>query len=188
MFHLISAVVVASLSFTALSPHLLVRLFKNAIEFLFFCRVELVWIPVINIIPDYLNYKPFSHELKILNYDGLRENKKLSDENQWFNWIKSIHWCRLVNIGWLADIDLFKSMIWLNHNPQERKPCGRIWLKRVQTLQILWNSVQILKQALNKLCRPLGRQLIWFVNNLTIYTCYCKLILESFTDLFLVCS
>ena len=82
MFHLISAVVVASLSFTALSPHLLVRLFKNAIEFLFFCRVELVWIPVINIIPDYLNYKPFSHELKILNYDGLRENKKLSDENQ----------------------------------------------------------------------------------------------------------
>ena len=44
---------------------------------------------------------------------GLWENKKLSDENQRFNWIKSIHWYGLVNIGWLADIDLFDSMIWL---------------------------------------------------------------------------
>ena len=35
--------------------------------------------------------KLFSHVLKILNYDGLWENKKLSDENQRFDWIKSIH-------------------------------------------------------------------------------------------------
>ena len=37
--------------------------------------------------------------LKILNYDGLWENKKLSDENQRFDWIKLIHWYRLINIG-----------------------------------------------------------------------------------------
>ena len=42
----------------------------------------------------------FSHDLKILNYDGLWENKKLSHENQRFDWIKSIHGYRLViNIG-----------------------------------------------------------------------------------------
>ena len=35
--------------------------------------------------------KLFSHVLKILNYDGLWENKKLSDENQRFDWIKSIY-------------------------------------------------------------------------------------------------
>ena len=29
--------------------------------------------------------------LGILNYDGLWENKELSDENQRFDWIKSIH-------------------------------------------------------------------------------------------------
>ena len=39
----------------------------------------------------YLNNKLFSHELKILNYDGFGENKKFSDENQRFDWIKSIH-------------------------------------------------------------------------------------------------
>ena len=33
----------------------------------------------------------FSHVLKILNYDGLCENKKLSDENQRCDWIKSIN-------------------------------------------------------------------------------------------------
>ena len=32
----------------------------------------------------YLNNKVFSYELKILNYDGLWENKKLLDENQRF--------------------------------------------------------------------------------------------------------
>ena len=32
-----------------------------------------------------------SHVLKMLNYDGLWENKKLSDENQGSDWIKSIH-------------------------------------------------------------------------------------------------
>ena len=57
--------------------------------------------------------KLFSHVLKILNYDGLWENEKLSDENQRFYWIKSIHWHRLVNIDSLADIDLSGSMIWL---------------------------------------------------------------------------
>ena len=51
--------------------------------------------------------------LKKLNYDRFWENKKLSDENQRFDWIKSIHWYELVNIGWLAYIDLFDSMIWL---------------------------------------------------------------------------
>ena len=61
----------------------------------------------------YLNNKLFSHELKILNYDGIWENKKLPDENQRFDWIKSVHGYRLVNIGWLADINFFDSMIWL---------------------------------------------------------------------------
>ena len=32
-----------------------------------------------------------SDVLEILNYDGLWENKELSDENQRFDWIKSIH-------------------------------------------------------------------------------------------------
>ena len=35
--------------------------------------------------------KLFSDVLEILNSDGLWENKKLSDENQRFDWIKSIH-------------------------------------------------------------------------------------------------
>ena len=55
----------------------------------------------------------FSHVLKILNYDGLCENKKLSDENQRCDWIKSINWYWFINIAWRADIDLFDSMIWL---------------------------------------------------------------------------
>ena len=29
--------------------------------------------------------------VEILNYDGFWENKKLSDENQRFDWIKSIY-------------------------------------------------------------------------------------------------
>ena len=32
--------------------------------------------------------------------------QKFSDENLPFDWIKSIHWYRLVNIVWPADIDL----------------------------------------------------------------------------------
>ena len=46
-----------------------------------------------------LNNKLFSHELKILNYDGLWGKKKFPDENQHFDWIKSIRGYRLVNIG-----------------------------------------------------------------------------------------
>ena len=61
---------------------------------------SLIWITLLNV-------------LRILNYDGLWENKKFPDENQRFDWIKSIHGYRLVSIGWLADIDLFYSMIWL---------------------------------------------------------------------------
>ena len=57
--------------------------------------------------------KLFSHVLEILNFDGLRENKKLSDENERFDWIKLIHWYRLIIIGWLAYANLFESMIWL---------------------------------------------------------------------------
>ena len=38
-----------------------------------------------------LNNKLFSHELKMLNYDGLWENKNIPDENQHFDWIKLIH-------------------------------------------------------------------------------------------------
>ena len=38
------------------------------------------------------------------------KTKKLSDENQRFDWIKSIHWYQLVNIGRLADIDWFDLM------------------------------------------------------------------------------
>ena len=78
--------------------------------------------------------------LKILNHDGLRENRKLLNENQRFDWIKSIHWYRLVNIGWLADIDLSDSMlddltcltvILDNENIE------RTWLIRAHALQIL---------------------------------------------------
>ena len=39
------------------------------------------------------------------------KTKKIVDENQYFDWIKSIHVYRLVNIGWLAEINLFDSMI-----------------------------------------------------------------------------
>ena len=53
----------------------------------------------------------FLHELKTLNYDGLWENKKALDENERFDWIKSIPGYRLVNMGWLPDINLFNSMI-----------------------------------------------------------------------------
>ena len=59
----------------------------------------------------YLNNKPFSYELKILNYDELWGNKKIPDENQRFDWIKLIHGYQLVNIGWFADIKLFDLMI-----------------------------------------------------------------------------
>ena len=45
--------------------------------------------------------------------------KKSLDENQRFDWIKTIHWHRLVNIGWLPDIDLFNSIIWLISDPWE---------------------------------------------------------------------
>ena len=41
------------------------------------------------------------------------KTKKLLDENLCFGWIKLIHWYQLVNIGWLADIELFNSMVWL---------------------------------------------------------------------------
>ena len=61
----------------------------------------------------YLNNKLFLRELKILNYDGLWQNKKIPHENQRFDWKKLIHGHRLVNISWLADINLFDSMIWL---------------------------------------------------------------------------
>ena len=36
---------------------------------------------------------------------GYGKNKKTPDENQRFDWIKSIHGYQLVNIGWLADIN-----------------------------------------------------------------------------------
>ena len=39
------------------------------------------------------------------------KTKKLPDENQRLDWIKSIHGYRLVNIGWLVDINLFDLMI-----------------------------------------------------------------------------
>ena len=42
--------------------------------------------------------------MKILNYDGFWKTK--IDE------IKSVQWYRLVNIGWLADINMLTSMIW----------------------------------------------------------------------------
>ena len=47
----------------------------------------------------YLNKNFFPQELKILNYDRLWENKKLSDKNQRLDWVKLIHGYRLVNIG-----------------------------------------------------------------------------------------
>ena len=61
----------------------------------------------------YLNNNLLSHELKISNYDGLWENKKIPDENERFDWIKPIHGYRLVYIGRLTDTNLFDSMIWL---------------------------------------------------------------------------
>ena len=83
--------------------------------------------------------------------------KKIPDENQRFDWTKLIRGYRLVNTRWLADINLFNLMIWLN--PLEQKHRGRIWLIRTQALQILWTSVHILTHALNNFCRPYGRQL-----------------------------
>ena len=73
-------------------------------------------------------------------------HRKLSGENQCYDWIKSIHWYQLVNNGWLADINLFltRRFYLFNHNPSERKYCGKAWLIRVHTLQILWDSVHIL--------------------------------------------
>ena len=50
---------------------------------------------------NYLNKRLFSHEYWIMMNYG--KTKKSSDENQRVDWIKSIHWYRLVNIGWLAD-------------------------------------------------------------------------------------
>ena len=41
---------------------------------------------------------------------GLWENKKIADGNQRFDWMNLIHGYRLVNIGWLADINLLDSM------------------------------------------------------------------------------
>ena len=58
-----------------------------------------------------MNNKLVSHELEILNDDGLWESKKIPHENKRFDWLKSIHGHRLFNIGWLADINLFDSMI-----------------------------------------------------------------------------
>ena len=37
--------------------------------------------------------------------------RKIPDENQRFDWIKLVHRYQLFNIGWLADINLFNSMI-----------------------------------------------------------------------------
>ena len=46
----------------------------------------------------------------VMDYE---KTKSFSDETLSFDLIKSIHWYWLVNIGWLADINLFNSMIWL---------------------------------------------------------------------------
>ena len=37
--------------------------------------------------------------------------QKIPDENQRFDWMKLIHGYRLVNVGWLADINMFNLMI-----------------------------------------------------------------------------
>ena len=37
--------------------------------------------------------------------------QKIPDENQRFDWMKLIHGYRLVNMGWLADINMFNLMI-----------------------------------------------------------------------------
>ena len=57
----------------------------------------------------------------ILNYDGLLENKTFSDENQRFDRIKSIHWYRFFNIGWLAGIDLFTRWFDLFNNKKNER-------------------------------------------------------------------
>ena len=73
--------------------------------------------------------------LKILNYDGLWENKKLSDENQRFDWIKSIHSYQLVKMAnSLISTYLTRRFDLFNHNQQERKYCGKAWLIRAQPL------------------------------------------------------
>ena len=50
--------------------------------------------------------------------------------------MKSNHWFWLVNIGWLADIDLFDVIFDLFSHTMT-------WLIRVQALQILWDSDHI---------------------------------------------
>ena len=47
-----------------------------------------------------------SQAFHVYNYDRSCENKKSSDENQCFNWMKPIHWYQLVDIGWFVDINL----------------------------------------------------------------------------------
>ena len=89
-------------------------------------------------------------------------NKKLSNINQRFDWIKSIH-----DIGWLILVDSLISTYltrWFdlfNHNQWERKHCGRTWLIRAQDLQILKDSVHTLAHALNNLQLQLfGKRLV----------------------------
>ena len=41
----------------------------------------------------------------------MRKQKKSSDKNQCFDWMQSIQSYQLINNDWLADIDLFDSMI-----------------------------------------------------------------------------
>ena len=109
---------------------------------------------------SYSNDNLFSHELKILNYDGLWENKKISRMKIYVslrqNWF--------VDIDWLISVDSLSStfLTWwfdlLNHNSWERKHCDRNWLIKNRTLWILWDSIHILTRAVNNLCRPYGPQ------------------------------
>ena len=98
-----------------------------------------------------------------MNYDGLWENKKFSHENQRFDWIRSIHWYLLVNTGWLADIDMFTSMIWIISTPWEDlvnkvsnfkdfvRFCPQTYTRTQQSLPTLWTVITMMEMLSLKL-------------------------------------
>ena len=75
-----------------------------------------------------------------MNYDRLWENEKLSDENQRFYWIKSIHWYRLANVAWPADIyGIRLSHIFVILSISYQKPSISIEIQGI-TNQKFWDT------------------------------------------------
>ena len=58
----------------------------------------------------------------MLNYDGLWESRKCSNEIRRFSCIKLIDWYRLVNIDWLADIDWLDDLTCSSYSVRGKAP------------------------------------------------------------------